>query len=155
VSDRDYPEGPLGPEEITAESPYTLPGFFDALAEGRLLGAECRDCGAVLLPPRTACHACGSRRVSIAEQPKTGEVYSYTEVGRPPTGFEQLAPLTIAIVELESGARLTGRVDAAYDDVEIGTPVELEVREPDVDTETLLSYEREWPFHVFTVRDGE
>jgi hypothetical protein len=154
VSDHDYPEGPLGPQEITAESPYTLPGFFDALSAGRLLGIECRDCDAVLVPPRPACHACGSRRVGIAELPRTGEVYSYTEVVRPPTAFEHLAPLTVAIVELDSGARLTGRVDAAYDDVEIGTPVELAIREPDVDPEALLSYERDWPFHVFTVQDG-
>jgi uncharacterized OB-fold protein len=152
-SGRDYPEGPLGPEEITADSPFTLPGFFDALSEGTLLAAECRDCDEVLVPPRPACHGCGSRRVRIAEQPTTGEVYSYTEVVRPPSAFEHLAPLTVAIVELDSGARLTGRVDTAYDDVEIGTPVELTVREPDVGADALLSYEVEWPLHVFEVRE--
>lgn len=149
----DSVEGPLGPDDITAESPFTLPGFFDALSAGRLLAAECHDCGTSLLPPRPACHACGGRRLSIAEQPKTGTVYSYTEVARPPTAFEHLAPLTIAVVELDSGARLTGRVDAAYDDVDIGRAVELVVREPDVDEAALLSYERDWPLHVFELRD--
>jgi hypothetical protein len=151
--DGDYPEGPLGPEEITADSPFTLPGFFDALSEGVLLAAECRDCDAVLVPPRPACHDCGSRRVRIAEQPTTGEVYSYTEVVRPPSAFEDLAPLTVAVVELDSGARLTGRVDAAYDDIGIGTPVELTAREPDVGADALLSYEAEWPLHVFETRE--
>jgi hypothetical protein len=154
ATDTDYPEGPLAPGEITAESPFTLPGFFDALSEGRLLAAVCRDCDAVLVPPRPACHDCGSRRVGIAEQPKTGEVYSYTEVARPPTAFEHLAPLTVAIVELDSGVRLTGRVDADYDDLAIGTPVELTVRDPDVDAEALLSYEGDWPLHVFVVRES-
>jgi uncharacterized OB-fold protein len=153
MTDGSYPEGPLGPDEITAESPFTLPGFFDALADGDLLAAECHECDAVLVPPRPACHDCGSRRVSIAEQPRTGTVYSYTEVRRPPTAFEDLAPLTVAIVELDSGTRLTGRVDAAYDDIEIGTPVELTVRAPDVGEEAMLSYEREWPLHVFEIRD--
>lgn len=147
----DPVDGPVGPDEITADSPFTLPGFFDALSEGRLLAADCRDCGSQLIPPRPACHECGGRRLSIAEQPKHGEIYSYTEVARPPTAFEELAPLTVAIVELDSGARLTGRVDADYDDVAIGTTVELRVREPDVDEEALLSYERDWPLHVFEV----
>jgi hypothetical protein len=151
MSDRSG--GPVGPDELTAESPFTLPGFFDALSEGRLLAAACADCETRLLPPRPACHACGSRQVAIEEQPTTGAVYSYTEVARPPTAFADLAPLTVAVVELDSGARLTGRVDADYDDVEIGTPVELDVREPDVDPAALLSYEREWPLHVFAVRE--
>ena len=147
----DPVEGPLGPDEITADSPFTLPGFFDALADGQLLAADCHDCGSQLIPPRPACHECGGRRLSIAEQPKSGTVYSYTEVVRPPTAFEALAPLTVAIVELDSGARLTGRVDADYDDIAIGTAVELAVRAPDVDADALLSYEREWPLHVFEV----
>jgi hypothetical protein len=152
-ADRDDPEGPLGPEEITADSPFTLPGFFDALADGRLLAAECRDCDEVLVPPRPACHGCGSRRVRIVEQPKTGEVYSYTEIARPPSAFEHLAPLTVAIVELDSGARLTGRVDADYDELDVGTPVELTVREPDIGADAHLSYEAEWPLHVFAPRE--
>jgi uncharacterized OB-fold protein len=153
MTDHDYPTGPLARDDIDSDSPFTLPGFFDALSEGRLLAAECHDCGSQLIPPRPACHECGSRRLSTAEQPKTGTVYSHTEIARPPTAFEHLAPLTVAIVELDSGARLTGRVDAAYDDVDIGTAVELCVREADVDEEALLSYERDWPLHVFELRD--
>jgi uncharacterized OB-fold protein len=149
----DHPRGPFDPADITADSPVTLPGFFAALSEGDLLAAECRDCDAVLVPPRPACHGCGSRRVSIAEQPTTGAVYSYTEVVRPPTAFEALAPFTVAVVELDSGARLTGRVDATYDEVDVGTPVELTVRESDVDAQAQLSYEEGWPIHVFELRE--
>ncbi|WP_372912413.1 Zn-ribbon domain-containing OB-fold protein [Salinigranum sp.] len=144
--------GPLSRDDVVADSPFTLPGFFDALADDRLLAAECRDCDAVLVPPRPACYECGSRNVAIAEQSKTGAVYSYTEVARPPSAFEDLAPITLAVVELESGGRLTGRVDAAYDDVEIGMPVELTTRTPDFDAEAVLSYEADWPIHVFEPR---
>ena len=147
----DAPPGPpRSPEEVTAESPFTLPGFFAALAEGTLLGAVCADCEQVLLPPRTACYACGSRDVRIEEQPRTGEVVSYTAVHTPPPAFAEDAPYTVAIVEVESGGRLTGRVDAAYEDVEIGTPVRLTVREPtEREREAALSHEAEWPVHVF------
>jgi len=144
--------GPLGPAEVTADSPYTLPGFFEALGDGRLLAAGCTDCGARLLPPRPACYDCGSRAVEIREQPHTGEVVSYTAVHRPPSTFADLAPVTVAVVELDSGARLTGRVTAPLDDVEIGSPVELRVRDPaavGVDPEAFLSYEEDWPVHEF------
>jgi hypothetical protein len=145
--------GPLDQEDIVPESPFTLPGFFAALEDDRLIAAECRDCSAVLLPPRPACYECGSRRVALEEQSKRGTVYSYTEVARPPTAFESLAPLTLAVVELEGGGRLTGRVDAAYDDLEIGTPVSLTVDDPEFDPDTALSYEETWPVHVFEVRE--
>ncbi len=79
-------------------------------------------------------------------------MHSYTAVNRPPSAFEHLAPITIAIVELDSGARLTGRVDAALEDVSIGDRVELRVdghESVDVDPSFHLSYEAEWPLHVF------
>lgn len=143
------PEGPLGPEDLTADSPFTLPGFFAALADGRLLGAVCAACGTTLIPPRPACYECGGRDLGLAEMPRTGTVVSYTEVRRPPSGFEHLAPITVAIVELDSGARLTGRVDASYGDVEIGAAVELDVRDAEIDPAAMLGYETNWPLHVF------
>jgi uncharacterized OB-fold protein len=147
-----HPTGPLGPEDVDASSPFTLPGFFDALAEDRLLAGVCTDCGTHLLPPRPACYDCGSRAVTIEEQPRAGSVVSYTAVHRPPSAFADLAPFPVAIVELETGVRLTGRVDAPVGSLGIGDPVELAVRDPaseGIDPEAALSYEDEWPLHVF------
>ena len=144
--------GPLAPDDIDAESPFTLPGFFEALDDDRLLAAVCTDCDNAMLPPRTACYDCGSRAVTVAEQPRSGIVESYTEVHRPPSAFADLAPFTVAVVELDSGARLTGRVDADYDAIEIGSTVELVVRDPvaeGIDPAAALSYEEDWPLHVF------
>ena len=151
------PTGPLAPEDVTADSPFTLPGFFDALADGRLLAARCTDCETLLVPPRPACYDCGSRAVTVEEQPRTGAVVSYTEVRRPPSPFADLAPFAVAVVELDSGARLTGRVTAAHEDVEIDMPVELAVRDPTaegIDPDAHLSYEADWPIHVFEPRRG-
>ena len=147
-----HPTGPLAREDVHADSPFTLPGFFAALADDRLLAAVCSDCGQHLLPPRPACYGCGSRAVSIEEQPRSGTVESHTEVYRPPSAFADLAPFPVAVVELDSGARLTGRVDAASEDVEIGTAVELAIRDPEaegIDPDAALSYEVDWPLHVF------
>ena len=142
--------GRAKPEELTAESPFTLPGFFTALSEGRLLGGRCDECEQAFVPPRPACYACGSREIAVEEQPRAGTIVTDTEVTRPAPAFEAAAPLTIAIVELESGARLTGRVAADYEAVEIGTAVELTIRElTDQEKEFALEHEEEWPLHVF------
>ena len=147
--EQDTPRGPLSPDDLTADSPFTLPGFFTELTDGRLLAAACSECGTRLIPPRPACYACGSRAVELEAQPETGEIVSYTEVHRPPSAFTDLAPFPVAIVELDSGARLTGRVDAGYDALAIGTAVRLSIREPDFDPEANLPYEESWPLHVF------
>jgi len=137
-------------DTLDADSPLTLPGFFDALADGKLLGGVCADCGQVLLPPRPACYACGSRSIDVEPQPRTGEVYARTAVHTPPSALEDDAPYTVAVVELDSGGRLTGRVEAPYDAIDIGDPVRLRTREPtDAERSIALEHEREWPIHVF------
>lgn len=144
--------GPLAPDDITADSPFTLPGFFDHLADGQLVAAHCTECDEHMLPPRPACYNCGSRAVTVEEQPRTGEVISYTSVNRPPSAFADLAPITVAVVELDSSARLSGRVEAPLEAVSIGDRVKLLVRDPEtigIDPEFQLSYEEDWPIHVF------
>lgn len=143
------PEDAPGPGGVDPGSPFTLPGFFAALGEGALYGIACGSCEARLVPPRPACYVCGSRDVRLEEQPREGVVVTYTEVVRPPSAFESLAPYTVAVVELGSGARLTGRVDAAYEEVEIGSPVVVGVEEPDPDAPWVRAHERAWPVHVF------
>ncbi|WP_336327161.1 Zn-ribbon domain-containing OB-fold protein [Halovenus sp. HT40] len=144
--------GPLAPDDITADSPFTLPGFFADLADGQLVAAQCTECDEHMLPPRPACYNCGSRAVTLEEQPRTGEVISYTSVNRPPSAFADLAPITVAVIELDSSARLSGRVEAPLEEVSIGDRVELQVCDPEaigIDPEFQLSYEEDWPIHVF------
>lgn len=141
--------------ELDEENPKTLPGFFGALADGYLPGGVCQSCGEVLLPPRPACYACGSRDVDIEHQPRNGRIYSYTAVHTPPPELADDAPYTIGVVELASGGRLLGRVDAPYDAVEIGKTVELVIREPtEAERELAFEHELEWPMHVFELTDS-
>lgn len=145
----DADRGPLSPADVTADSPFTLPGFFAALADGRLLAGKCNECETSFVPPRPACYACGSREVRIEEQPRTGEIVSYTAVHRPPSAFADLAPFTVAVVELDSGARLTGRVRAPYGEARIGMAVRLSVIDAEDTEHAALDYEADWPLHVF------
>jgi uncharacterized OB-fold protein len=142
--------GPLARDEVTADSPFTLPGFFAALSDGDLLAAVCEDCGKRLIPPRPACYACGGRHLHVEPQPKTGTVVSYTEVRTPPSALADRAPYTVAIVELDSGARLTGRVALPYAETDIGMPVRLTTRAlADDERELALDHEKAWPIHEF------
>jgi uncharacterized OB-fold protein len=140
-------------DSLDATDPRTLPGFFDALADGELLGGVCADCGQVLLPPRPACYACGSRAVDVEPQSPEGQIFSYTEVYTPPPAFAADAPYTVAVVELADGGRLLGRVAADYADVAIGDSVVLTIRDPtEAEREAALDYETDWPVHVFELR---
>jgi uncharacterized OB-fold protein len=150
TDDTDPTTAPLARDEVTADSPFTLPGFFAALSDGDLLAAVCEDCGKRLIPPRPACYACGGRHLHVEPQPKTGTVVSYTEVRTPPSALADRAPYTVAVVELDSGARLTGRVTLPYAETDIGMPVRLTTRSlADDERELALEHEREWPIHEF------
>lgn len=138
------------PADLDASSPFTLPGFFAALADERVLGSVCRDCAGIHVPPRPTCPDCGGRDVVAEDQPRTGRVVSHTEVRVPPAAFADEAPYTVAVVELDSGARLTGRVDAPYDAVAIEDRVSLAVRDPTPGLrKASLDIEADWPLHVF------
>ena len=146
----DTPTAPLARDDVTADSPFTLPGFFAALNDGDLLAAVCEDCGKRLIPPRPACYACGGRNLRAEPQPNTGAVVSYTEVRTPPSALAERAPYTVAVVELDSGARLTGRVTVPYAETDIGMPVQLTTRSlADDERELALEHEEKWPIHEF------
>ncbi|AZH26931.1 Zn-ribbon domain-containing OB-fold protein [Haloplanus aerogenes] len=157
MTDHDHSTtAPLAPDEVTPDSPFTLPGFFSALDSGDLLAAVCEDCGKRLVPPRPACYACGGRNLHVESQPKTGTVVSYTEVRTPPSALEGRAPYTVAIVELDSGARLTGRLTVPYANAAIDMPVRLTARALDEDERELaLAHELEWPIHEFEPNRGD
>ena len=105
--------GPLAPEDVTSDSLFTLPGFFDALAEGQLLAARCMDCGTHLMPPRPACYGCGSRAVEIEEQPPDAELSDHLEHLRAelddPDSRRELDRLEAVVAETEDGTELPSR----------------------------------------------
>lgn len=55
--------------------------------------------------------------------PGEGKLVSWTVIRRPPTRFRAQGPYTIAIVDLDAGVRLTGRLVAASENVKLGAGV--------------------------------
>ena len=94
-----------------------------------LRGEVCNSCGAKLFPPRDICPQCSEPAYEPYEFSGLGEVYSFSAVYQPPTGYEDSAPYTVALVKLQEGPLVTAQLtDVVNEDVHIGMPVEMVTR---------------------------
>lgn len=84
---------------------------------------RCNDCGALDLGPRELCSACSSADLRAHDVPGEGILASWTVIRRAPTRFRGEAPYAVAIVDLSSGLRITGRLSVVPDAFAAGTPV--------------------------------
>lgn len=101
--------------------------FTVHLKEGRLVASRCSSCGALAFPPRADCGACRSDRFVFEAISGRGVVYTHTRIDAAPAGFEDVAPYTIVVVDLEEGGRLLGWLGASIPAAElaIGMPVQV------------------------------
>ncbi len=94
-----------------------------------LTGTVCTKCGEKSFPPRRVCPKCGSETSAPFTFCGRGEVYSFTTIYEAPTGFNETAPYTVALVRLEEGLLVTAQLtDLGNDKPEIGMPVEMVTR---------------------------
>jgi len=101
-----------------------------------LRGEECPHCNSKIFPPRDVCPYCGGEAKTQFSFTGRGQVYSYTHMSSAPSGFEQTAPYTIALVKLEEGPVVTAQLtDIGDQKVEIGMPVEMVTRKIRTDME--------------------
>jgi uncharacterized OB-fold protein len=96
-----------------------------------ILGYKCRKCGTVHYPNRTRCKNCGHVEWVGADitydpvpLPKDGTLLTFTRLYALPPDFE-MVHLTLGIVELTGGQRITGQLRIA--DPKIGMKVKGEV----------------------------
>jgi uncharacterized OB-fold protein len=94
-----------------------------------LQGEQCEHCEQYIFPPRDICPHCGEEARNTRTLSGKGEVYSFTVVHDPPTGYESQAPYTIALVKLAEGPLVTAQLtDVDSSSVQIGMPVEMVTR---------------------------
>ena len=88
-------------------TPHTrISGFADHLRDGYLMGSKCKQCGFSTYPPRANCPECLSDEFEYVEWSGKGEVATFTKIAAAPTGFDDVAPYVIGVVDLEEGGRL-------------------------------------------------
>lgn len=76
---------------------------------------RCKACGASDPGPRDLCPVCYSGNLATVEVPGTGTLVATTFVRRPPAKFKADGVYGIAIVQLDAGVRIVGRVEEMPD----------------------------------------
>lgn len=94
-----------------------------------LVGEVCTHCDSKIFPPRDICPDCGQEARTPYAFSGQGKVWSYTTIYDAPAGFQESAPYTVALVQLEEGPMVTAQLtDLGGQAIEIGTPVEMVTR---------------------------
>ncbi len=55
--------------------------FYDGLAEGKIYGRKCKECGAIDFPPHIACNVCGYHETEWVELSGKGILKSFVFTG--------------------------------------------------------------------------
>ena len=100
--------------------------FINYLEQGKVMTTRCKKCGNTYFPPKMDCPGCLDSDVEWIEIKENGTLVTYTIVHYGPSGFEDEAPYTLAIVDF-NGVRIFGRVskDVAEDDIQPGMNVKI------------------------------
>jgi len=98
-------------------------------ARYRIEGIRCRDCNAILYPPKPACPLCGSRNVERVELSKRGKLVTWAVEYVVPEGYRACAPIIVGLIELEGGGRILAPLtDVEPEELEAGMEVEAMLR---------------------------
>jgi uncharacterized OB-fold protein len=112
-------------------------GFWEGVAQHRLLIQRCTDCGTLRHPWLPGCNTCGGPDWDTVEASGEGSVHSYVVMHHPP--FPAFAPpYAVGLIELAEGVRIVSNVvGVPYDKVRIGLPVRLEFQRYDDDEDAV------------------
>ncbi|MBI4699989.1 MAG: Zn-ribbon domain-containing OB-fold protein [Deltaproteobacteria bacterium] len=121
--------------------------FARHLKDGRLMGSACKRCGYATFPPRADCPECMSGDFEFREYSGKGTIFTYSTIAAAPTGFDDLAPYTVVVVDLEEGGRLLGMLGSSMDprEIDIGMPVQAVPRIAEDVPQIKVSYTIEKP----------
>ena len=84
--------------------------YSEALKQDKLLGLKCKECDAVIVPPKMVCMVCGSPNLDIVELGGRGEIQTFTVVNVAAEGREDEVPYTILLVELDESSWIMGNL---------------------------------------------
>lgn len=114
----------FGVVSFTAETKAS--DFVSYLEKGNVMATRCRRCGTNYFPPRLDCSKCLGSDVEWFELKGEGRLVTYTVVNYGPTGFENDAPYTLAIVDFNE-VRVFGRLSKSIKESDIKPGMKLRV----------------------------
>jgi uncharacterized OB-fold protein len=129
-------------------TPYTkVTDFARYLKDGHLMASRCKKCGALSFPPRADCDECMSGDFEYVEVSGRAKLHTYTRIVAAPTGFEDVAPYTVGVVDMEEGGRALAWIGESIpeDQIEIGMDLQLVPRVFEEIEEIKVHYTLEQP----------
>lgn len=101
--------------------------FFQAAAEGRLAVQHCNACGALRWPPLVGCPECRSRDTTWVDVAPSGTVWSFVVYHRAfQASLKDQIPYTVAMVRLDDGPFMVGRLASAEKPPVVGDRLDAE-----------------------------
>lgn len=92
---------------------------------------RCAACGALDPGPRALCPRC-QRPLEPASVPATGTLVSWTMIRRPPASFKADGAYAVAVVRLDAGVQVTGRLASPGEGAKPGARVTAHARLRDI-----------------------
>jgi hydroxymethylglutaryl-CoA synthase len=135
------PGGEMIPMGVPPESALFARGADEMLG---LLAGKCADCGTISTPPSVhpSCTNCGGPKLEPVSVARGGTIHTFVVNHTMPAPF--VAPLPIAVLDMDDGARLMLQAVGDGSDIEIGRRVELVLRR--------YAHERGVPVYGFKAR---
>jgi uncharacterized OB-fold protein len=84
----------------------------------------CQKCGWSDFHESVKCTRCQGE-IKRTVVPGVGKIVTFTAIRYPPEGYEDRAPYVVAIIRLDNGVKVIGRVMSPVDQVKIGSGVML------------------------------
>lgn len=100
---------------------------------------RCRGCSALFEKPVVVCPACLADTFDPQTVPGMGVLSSWTTIRKPPLAFRQHGAYDVAVVDLEAGLRVTGRI-RSHEGQQVGDRVAL-IDKIDVEGEQINIFE--------------
>jgi uncharacterized OB-fold protein len=105
----------------------TLERFFEQARRGVLTALRCQRCGQLAMPPQDCCGACRERAWTTVPLGGDGTITSFTVPDGPVRAGAAEAICAVALVRLDEGVSLLGRVvDIPVDRLRIGMTVRFQ-----------------------------
>lgn len=86
---------------------------------------RCADCGRLEVAPRHLCPGCLGLRLEPLAGGGRGRLVAWTAIRRPPKGLPIEGPYSVAVVALDEGPRLSGRLARPAPEDALGRVVAL------------------------------
>lgn len=84
--------------------------FWREIESERPVVAKCATCSSYFFPPLPVCQKCHSKHVALAEISGRATLYSFLIAENPWPEWHSDGPMSVAIVELEEGIRITSTI---------------------------------------------